>query len=156
MRQHTWKAPLCDIQMHIPHYITHPSASPCPNIRYRRCLPMASTCPSAHMPPSSSYQVRYPTIYRAVYAGRLETHKLSHGGRGIARKLRHRGKVRRRKGQEETRGRLRISHPIEARLPKQPMGVANLGIGKPILLQGKQAPLVLLIRLAENPASFFL
>ena len=64
---------------------------------------------------NSAYQVSYPTIYRAIYAGRLETHKLSHGERGIARKLRHRGKTRRRKGEEETRGNLRISHPIEER-----------------------------------------
>ncbi len=64
---------------------------------------------------NSPYQVSYPTIYRAIYAGRLEFRKLSHGERGIARKLRHRGKIRRRKGEEETRGKLRISHPIEER-----------------------------------------
>lgn len=64
---------------------------------------------------NSVYQVSYPTIYRAIHAGRLETHKLSHGERGIARKLRHRGKTRHKKGEEETRGKLRISHPIEER-----------------------------------------
>lgn len=64
---------------------------------------------------NSPHQVSYPTIYRAIYAGRLEVRKLSHGERGIARKLRHRGKTRRRKGEEETRGKLRISHPIDER-----------------------------------------
>lgn len=66
---------------------------------------------------NSVYQVSHPTIYRAIYAGRLETRKLSHGERGIARKLRHRGKTRRKKGEEETRGKLRISNPIEDRPP---------------------------------------
>lgn len=64
---------------------------------------------------NSPYQVSHPTIYRAIYEGRLEVRKLSHGERGLARKLRHRGKTRRKKGEEETRGKLRISHPIEER-----------------------------------------
>ena len=64
---------------------------------------------------SCPYQVSHPTIYRAIYAGRLEVRKLSHGERGIARKLRHRGKTRRRKGEEEKRGKLPISHPIDQR-----------------------------------------
>ena len=63
----------------------------------------------------SIYQVSYTTIYRAIYTGRLEVQKLSHGERGIARKLRHRGKTRRKKGEEETRGKIQISHPIEER-----------------------------------------
>ena len=64
---------------------------------------------------NSPYQVGHPTIYRAIHAGRLEVRKLSHGERGIARKLRHRGTARRKKGAEETQGKLRISHPIEER-----------------------------------------
>ena len=64
---------------------------------------------------NSPCQVSHPTIYRAIHAGRLEVRKLSHGERGIARKLRHRGKTRRKKGEEETRGKLRLSHPIEER-----------------------------------------
>ena len=64
---------------------------------------------------NSPYQVSHPTIYRAIYAGRLEVRKRSHGERGLARKLRHRGKTCRKKGEEETRGKLRISHPIEER-----------------------------------------
>lgn len=63
----------------------------------------------------SPFHCSYATIYRAINGGRLETEKLSHGQRGIARKLRHRGKTRHRKNQVETRGKLRISHPIEER-----------------------------------------
>lgn len=64
---------------------------------------------------NNAIQVSFSTIYRAIYAGMLETHKLSHGERGIARKLRHRGKTRHTKGKVETRGKIKISHPIEER-----------------------------------------
>lgn len=57
----------------------------------------------------------YATIYRAIYAGRMETHKLPHGQRGIVLKLRHKGKKRHKKGVEETRGKLNISHSIDER-----------------------------------------
>lgn len=60
-------------------------------------------------------QISFPTIYRGLYAGMLEEHKLSHGARGVARKLRHRGKTRHRKGRVETRGKIKISNRIEDR-----------------------------------------
>jgi IS30 family transposase len=41
---------------------------------------------------NSPYRVSYSTIYRAIYAGMLDAKKLSHGNRGVIRKLRHRGK----------------------------------------------------------------
>ncbi len=63
----------------------------------------------------SGVVVSYTTIYRAIYAGLLEKEKLSHGARGAARKLRHRGKKRHTKNTEETRGKIRISNPIEER-----------------------------------------
>lgn len=63
----------------------------------------------------SDIVVSYATIYRAIYAGLLEKEKLSHSARGAARKLRHRGKKRHKKNVEETRGKIRISHPIEER-----------------------------------------
>lgn len=53
------------------------------------------------------------TIYRSIYLGDLETEKLSHGQRGVARKLRHRGKARRKKGTEERRGKIVVSHSTE-------------------------------------------
>ena len=85
---------------------------------------------------NSPHQVSYPTIYRAIYAGRLEVRKLSHGERGIARKLRHRGKTRRRKGEEETRGKLRISHPIDER-PQAANDPSELGHWEADTVAGK-------------------
>ena len=63
----------------------------------------------------SPYQISYTTIYRGIYAGMLETHKLSHKERGIVRKLRHKGKRRRKAGETESRGKIVISNPIEIR-----------------------------------------
>lgn len=37
----------------------------------------------------SQYSISYATIYRAIYAGILDEEKLSHGNRGVIRKLRH-------------------------------------------------------------------
>lgn len=64
----------------------------------------------------NSIQVSFATIYRAIYAGMLDEKRLSHGERCVVRKLRHRGKTHHRKGTEETRGKLKISNPIEKRL----------------------------------------
>ena len=63
----------------------------------------------------SEYQVSYNTIYRAIYDGTLEPGPLPHGQRGIARKLRHRGKTRHKSGHIETRGKIVISHTLEER-----------------------------------------
>lgn len=63
----------------------------------------------------SKYEVSYTTIYRGIYDGTLEPKPLSHGQRGIVRKLRHKGKTRHRKGTIETRGKIVISHPLEER-----------------------------------------
>lgn len=59
--------------------------------------------------------ISYSTIYRGIYTGLLEEYPLSNGQRGVARKLRHRGKTRHVKNYVETRGKIRISHPIEER-----------------------------------------
>lgn len=64
---------------------------------------------------NSSFKISYSTIYRAIYAGMLDTQKLSHGSRGVIRKLRHRGKTRRRKDRVETRGKIIISNHIQNR-----------------------------------------
>lgn len=64
---------------------------------------------------NSKYQISYGTIYRGIYSGMLETHKLSHRERGIVRKLRHKGKRRRKRGETENRGKITISHPITDR-----------------------------------------
>ena len=36
--------------------------------------------------------ISYQTIYRAIYRGHFDDNSLSHGARGVIRKLRHRGK----------------------------------------------------------------
>ena len=61
-------------------------------------------------------QISYATIYRGIYRGFLEEGKLSPGQRGVARKLRHRGKSSDKNGCIETRG--KISHHISER-PEQ-------------------------------------
>ena len=66
----------------------------------------------------SAFRISYSTIYRAIYAGMLDTGQLSHGNRGVIRKLRHRGKTRRRKDSVETRGKIVISNRIQKR-PKE-------------------------------------
>lgn len=63
----------------------------------------------------AKWQVSYPTIYRSIHRRMLETRKLSHGERGFARHLRHKGKRRRKDGELETRGKICISHPISER-----------------------------------------
>ena len=63
-------------------------------------------------------QISYATIYRWIYRWFLEEGKLSPGQRGVARKLRHRGKTRHKNGCIETRGKIKISHHISER-PEQ-------------------------------------
>ena len=63
-------------------------------------------------------QISYATIYRGIYRGFLEEGKLSPGQRGVARKLRNKGKTRHKNGCIETRGKIKISHHISER-PEQ-------------------------------------
>lgn len=67
---------------------------------------------------NNSYHISYSTIYRGIYAGMLDEPNLSRGNRGAIRKLRHRGKPRRRKGEIEKRGKISISKTIHQR-PKE-------------------------------------
>lgn len=60
-------------------------------------------------------RVSYTTIYRGIYAGMFDESKLSHGNRGVIRKLRHRGKTRHTKNHQEKRGKIVISNRIEDR-----------------------------------------
>ena len=57
--------------------------------------------------------VSVPTIYRAIHAGLLNPPGAS--AKFVLRKLRHHGKRRHKKGNEEHRGKFVISHPIEDR-----------------------------------------
>lgn len=71
-------------------------------------------------------KISYSTIYRGIYSGLLETHKLSNKERGNVKHLRHKGKRRHKKGVKETRGKFSISHPIEER-PKEAKDRSVLG-----------------------------
>lgn len=64
---------------------------------------------------NSPFHCSTTTIYRAIYDHLLEVKKLSNKERGIVLKLRHKGKRRRKQGEKETRGKIRISNPIEER-----------------------------------------
>ncbi len=62
--------------------------------------------------------ISFNTIYRAIYAKMFDTPEQRQSSqRGAARKLRHRGKTRRTKGSNETRGKIVISNRIEDRPP---------------------------------------
>ena len=82
---------------------------------------------------NSPCQVSHPTIYRAIYAGRLEVRKLSHGERGIARKLRHRGKTRRKRAQKKRGASFASVTPLKSGL-RRPTTAPNWGIGRLIPL----------------------
>ena len=64
---------------------------------------------------NSSFTISYNTIYREIYNGRFDEKGLSHGNRGVVRKLRHRGKSRHIKNYEERRGKIQISNLITDR-----------------------------------------
>lgn len=83
-------------------------------------------------------QVSYSTIYRSIYSGDLETEKLSHGQRGVARKLRHRGKPD--AGKELKNDVEKSSSVIRSKNARMKRGTErNWGIGKQIQLPAKQA-----------------
>ena len=83
-------------------------------------------------------QVSYSTIYRSIYSGDLETEKLSHGQRGVARKLRHSGKPGARK--EMKNDVEKSSLVIQSKNARMKRGTErNWGIGKQIQLPAKQA-----------------
>ena len=62
--------------------------------------------------------VSYNTIYRGIYSGMFDSKPLSHGEKGAKRHLRHKGKPRRRKGNDEKRGKIPITNNIADR-PKE-------------------------------------
>ena len=64
------------------------------------------------------YFVSYNTIYRGIYSRMFDSKPLSHGEKGSKRHLRHKGKPRRRKGNEEKRGKIPITNNIADR-PKE-------------------------------------
>ena len=80
--------------------------------------------------------VSYQTIYRAIYRGHFEDNSLSHGARGVIRKLRHRGKTRHTKGHVENRGKISISHTIHER-PEEANNRTRIGDWEADTVAGK-------------------
>lgn len=64
---------------------------------------------------NNALQVSCATIYRGIYSGMFDDGELSHGSRGVIRRLRHHGKTRHTKGRQETRGKIVISNRISDR-----------------------------------------
>ena len=62
-----------------------------------------------------SYPGKFLNDILRNYSGVLERTKLSKGQRSMARKLRRHGKNCHKKGEQETRGKIRFSNPIELR-----------------------------------------
>ena len=83
------------------------------------------------------YFVSFNTIYRGIYSGMFDSKPLSHGEKGAKRHLRHKGKPRRRKGNDEKRGKIPITNNIADR-PKEANERTRIGdweadtvLGKP-------------------------
>ena len=103
---------------------------------------------------NSPYSISYSTIYRAIYAGMLDAEKLSHGKRGVIRKLRHRGKTRRCKGKIETRGKIVISNRIHER-PKEADSRRVVGHWEADTLAGKTGS-ACLVTIADRCSRYLL
>lgn len=84
----------------------------------------------------------------------VQQKKLSHGERGVARKLRHRGKTRHKKGEEDRRGKIRISHPIEER-PKEALDRSEIGHWEADTVLGKMSSSCM-ITLTDRKSRFLL
>jgi IS30 family transposase len=101
-----------------------------------------------------AFRISYSTIYRAIYAGMLDVGQLSHGNRGVIRKLRHRGKTRRRKGTVETRGKIVISNQIQER-PKEADGRQIIGHWEADTVAGKTGS-ACLVTIADRCSRYLL
>lgn len=82
----------------------------------------------------SEISVSDTTIYRAIWAGRFDGELP--GQRKASRKLRHRGKRRHRKGEQDRRGRIVVSHDIGER-PREADDRSRLGDWEADTVAGK-------------------
>lgn len=98
--------------------------------------------------------ISYSTIYREIYAGNLELRKLSGGERGIARKLRHRGKTRHTKNHQETRGKIKVSNSIHDR-PLEANNRSTIGHWEADTMAGKTGSSCL-VTLTDRHSRFLL
>lgn len=103
---------------------------------------------------NSAFSISYNTIYRAIYAGMLDTKKRSRNGRGAEKMLRHRGKTRRKKGTVETRGKIVISNPIEAR-PQEAAQRKAIGHWEADTMAGKMGS-ACLVTITDRASRFLL
>lgn len=71
------------------------------------------------------FRISANTIYRAIRRYMFEDHPL-HRGKGVAARLRHKGKRRHGRGNEEKRGKIRISNDLKDR-PAEANGRTRLG-----------------------------
>ena len=74
----------------------------------------------------SKFSISYNTIYRGIYDRSFDPPGLSHGNKGMIRKLRHRGKSRHTSNYVEKRGKIQISNEICAR-PKEANDRTRIG-----------------------------
>ena len=82
----------------------------------------------------SAIRVSDTTIYRAIWAGRFDGELP--GWKKASRKLRHRGKRRHKKGEQERRGRIVVSHDIGER-PREAEERSRLGDWEADTVAGK-------------------
>ncbi len=101
-----------------------------------------------------NYCFKTGLIYHSIHLGDLETKKLSHGERGVARKLRYCGKTRHKRGQEDRRGKIRISHLIEECL-KEALERSEIGHREADTVLGKTSSSCM-ITLTDRESRFLL
>ena len=100
------------------------------------------------------FQASASTIYRAIRSHRLETHKLSSKERGFVLFLRRKGKRRLHSRDEETRGKIRISHTIDER-PAGANDRSEFGHFEADTVQGKRGEACILT-LVERKTRFLI
>ena len=96
--------------------------------------------------------ISYQTSYRAIYKGHFDDNSLSHGARGVIRKLRHRGKKRHIKGYVKNRRKISISHTIQER-PKDANNRTRIGDWEANTVAGKTGK-ACLVTLTERYSRF--
>jgi len=98
--------------------------------------------------------VSFNTIYRSIYAGMFDPAVMSHKEKGAKRNLRHKGKPRRRKGQEEKRGKIQISNNIADR-PREAEDRTRIGDWEADTVLGKHGK-ACLVTLDDRKSRFLI
>ena len=98
--------------------------------------------------------ISYSTIYRGIYAGIFDPEIMSHKSKGAERNLRHKGKPRRRRSQEERRGKILISNNIVDR-PKEAENRSRIGDWEADTVLGKHGK-ACLVTLDDRKSRFLI